>query len=59
MDKTIIHLLGYLTEEQWLDALSKVDGVNINRSDLICYAQRISEEYCFSWSDKMLKKINK
>ena len=57
MDGTLLHLLGYLTEKQWVDALDSCPGSH-SRSRTKDLAQVVYD--CFSslgWSDKTCKKL--
>ena len=53
----ILHLLSYLTEEQWIDAFEK-QHYQEDKDSIREYAQIIARQYNLQWSEKM-KKIFK
>jgi len=54
--QVLMHMLGYLTEEQWLDALSQAPGQN-SRSEVKDLAKQVSEHYQVGWSEKTREKL--
>ena len=54
--QVLMHMLGYLTEAQWLDALSQAPGLN-SRSEVKDLAKQVSEHYNLGWSDKTMRKL--
>ena len=57
MDEVLLHLLGYLTEAQWLDALTQAPGLN-SRDKVKDYASQMDEHYrSLGWLDKTREKL--
>ena len=58
MDTVLLHMLGYLTEAQWLDALTQSPGLH-SRDTVKDYARQVYEYYpCLGWEEKTLKKLD-
>lgn len=51
---TTLHLLGYLTEEQWLDAFGTA---GIDKEYLKDYAKEVAKQYNMKWSEKLQKRL--
>jgi len=57
MDEVLLHLLGYLTEAQWIDALSQAPGL-LSRSKVKDLAKQIDAYYpSLGWTDKTREKL--
>jgi len=56
-DYATIHLLGYLTEEQWIDSLSQHGLPGGVRDSIKEYAKAVDRSYSTGWSDKLRKLI--
>ena len=55
MDTVLLHMLGYLTEAQWLDALTQSPG---NRDKVKDYARQVYDYYpCLGWEEETLEKL--
>jgi hypothetical protein len=48
----ILHLLGYLTEEQWIDAYAQ-QHYQEDKDSIREYAQIVARHYNMNWSEKM------
>ena len=56
----LVHLLGYLTPEQWIDAYNRAIGVgsNFNKEKVRMYALDINEQYHGDiFTDEQLRKL--
>ena len=57
MNETTLHLLGYLTEAQWIDALSQSPGQH-SRSKVKALAKEVDDYYpSLGWADKTREKL--
>ena len=57
MDKTILHLLGYLTDDEWVDAYNSADGISHKRQKIKELYKEVSHHYGLSHTDRRIKKI--
>lgn len=51
MDNATLHMLGYLTEEQWIDGIRTDEGNT--KQIIICLAREVDSAYSTGWSDKL------
>ncbi len=57
MDNVLMHMLGYLTAAQWLDALTQAPGLH-SREKVKDLARQVDEYYpSLGWTDKARKKL--
>lgn len=57
MDSTLMYLLGFLTENMWLQALSSSVGAN-SRERIKALAREVWKYYpSLGWSDKTMQKL--
>lgn len=57
MDSALMYLLGFLTEEMWIQALNSANGIR-ERESTQAYAQQVYDYYpTLGWSEKTYKQL--